>query len=165
MKLALIPLTALVVALSALGAPSPRANHVMHEKRAHDPIDWALARRAEPDRILPLRIGLTQSNLEQLEELLMAMSHPESPEYGRHWTPARVVEHFAPASETVDRVREWLRNEGIAAERVKLSPSRGWIEVSNATVREVEELLGTEYHIFTHDSGVEQISESIESLS
>jgi tripeptidyl-peptidase-1 len=137
----------------------------MHEKRAHEPLDWALARRAEPDRILPLRIGLTQSNLEQLEDLLMAMSHPESPDYGKHWTPARVVEHFAPAPETVDKVAEWLRNEGIAAERVKMSPSRGWIEVANATVKEVEELLGTEYHIFTHDSGVEQISTSIESLS
>lgn len=41
---------------------------------------------------------------------------------------------------------------------MKVSKSKGWVEVSGATVGEVESLLGAEYHVFEHESGVEQIS-------
>ena len=88
----------------------------------------------------------------------MTMSHPRSPDYGKHWSPARVIDHFSPGPETISSVKDWLKYEGIAEERIKLSTSKGWLEVVNATVAEVEELLGTEYHIFTHETGVEQIS-------
>lgn len=140
----------------ATAAPSPRAGHVLHEKRAMEPTDWAQTRRLEAGRVLPLRVGLTQSNLHELEDMLMAVSHPESPAYGQHWTPARVVEHFAPSAASVDAVRDWLTGAGLGAERLRLSPSKGWIEV-NATTAEVEELLSTEYHVYTHPSGAEQI--------
>ena len=158
LSLILTPLVLLVATKPTFQAPSLRANHVLHEKRAHYPFDWALARRAEPNRILPFRIGLVQRNLEQIEDLLMTMSHPRSPDYGKHWSPARVIDHFSPGPETISSVKDWLKYEGIAEERIKLSTSKGWLEVVNATVAEVEELLGTEYHIFTHETGVEQIS-------
>ena len=55
-------------------------------------------------------------------------------------------------------VAEWLEEEGIARGRMRLSASKGWIEV-NATVAEAERILDTEYHVYTHPSGAEQISE------
>ncbi len=106
-------------------APSRRASYVMHEKRAAEPVDWHKTRRLEAHRVLPLRIGLTQQNIHELEELLMSVSHPDSPTFGQHWSPERVIEHFAP---------------------------------SEATTSEVELLLDTEYHVYTHPSGHEQIS-------
>src|SRR5262249_3304245 len=48
-----------------------------------------------------------------------------------------------------DMVMEWLEGEGISPERMKLSRSKTWV-FFNATVREMERLLKTEYHVFKH---------------
>ncbi|KAJ7200325.1 subtilisin-like protein, partial [Mycena pura] len=137
---------------------SPRSLHVLHETRAADPhaSGWQLARRLEPGTVIPLRVGLQQRNLDQLEDLLMSVSHPESTTYGQHWSPAQVVDAFAPSDETVAAVKNWLIDAGLARDRLRLSPSRGWIAV-NVTAAEAEELLHTEYHVYTHPSGVAQL--------
>ena len=148
-----------------LGAPCARADHSLHEKRAFDPDDWILTRRSEPDRILPLRIGLAQSNLDKLEEMLMTVAHPKSPDFGKHMSSEQVIDTFAPNSNTVEAVKNWLIGSGFSEDRIKLSVSRGWMEVTNATVAEVEDLLDTEYHVYMHpDTGTEQISASSISL-
>jgi len=77
------------------------------------------------------------------------VSHPESPNYGKHWSKQQIVETFAPTRETIDAVRGWLESEGISAERIRMSHARNWISF-NATVREVERLLKTEYHTYKH---------------
>lgn len=140
--------------------------HVIHEKRAFDPTDhdWSLARRLEPDKVLPMRIGLVQRNLHLLEELVMSVSHPDSPTYGQHWLPEKVVHTFAPAESTISAIKEWLMEEGFQRERIKLSPSKGWIDV-NATVAEAERLLMTEYNVYSHSSGAEQIGQKRPSFS
>ncbi|ETW82302.1 serine protease S53 [Heterobasidion irregulare TC 32-1] len=137
--------------------PAARDNHVVHERRAAEPNeDWTRTRRLETNRILPLRIGLAQSNLHKLEELLMDVSHPHSPSYGKHWSPIDVVDYFAPSNETISAVKNWLTSSGFEDERLKLSPSKSWVTV-DASVAEIEELLKTEYHVYTHSSGMEQI--------
>lgn len=146
---------ATLVAL-AFAAPSPRSNHVVHERRAAEPTDWIQDRRLDANRVLPMRFGLAQQNMHRLEQILMDISHPESSSYGQHWSPAKVVETFAPSSDTITAVTSWLKDAGIAADRLRLSPNKGWIQV-NATTSEVESLLNTEYHVYTHPSGAEQI--------
>ncbi|KAI9509938.1 subtilisin-like protein [Russula earlei] len=148
-----------LLAISSLvaAAPSRRANHVVHERRSVEPRNWMKSRRVDPYKVLPLRIGLAQQNLEQLEELLMAISSPDSPSFGQHWSPERVADHFAPSENTISTVTEWLTTEGFRGDRIRVSPSKGWIDV-NATVSEIEALLSAEYHVFTHPSGHEQIS-------
>ena len=47
----------------------PFLHHVVHEKRAMDPIDWEVAGRANAHTTLPLRIGLKQQNIENIEFL------------------------------------------------------------------------------------------------
>lgn len=149
---------ALAFAKLATSAPSPRSSHVLHEKRAMEPTNWAISRKLEADRVLPMRFGLTQSNLHKLEEMLMSVSHPESTNYGQHFSAHDITNTFAPAAETIAAVMEWLVESGISDDRLRLSHNKGWIEV-NATVSEVEELIDAEYHVYTHPSGVEQISE------
>ena len=104
------------------------------------------------DKVLPMRIALTQGNLHQGYDHLMDVSHPESPNYGRHWTAKQVAETFAPAQESVDAVSEWLRNSGIAADRIRRSQSLGWLQF-DATVAEAEALLKTKYHLHRHETG------------
>ncbi|KAF8817089.1 subtilisin-like protein [Phlegmacium glaucopus] len=143
------------LAVCAAAAPSPRTNHVVHERRAVEPLDWVLSRRLESHKVLPMRFGLTQQNMHRLEELLLEVSHPESPKYGQHYTPAEIVETFAPSRETISAVTNWLVESGFSRDRLKLSANKGWIHV-DATTAEAENLLNTEYHVYAHSSGIEQ---------
>lgn len=143
--------TALTLGLSLTGlALSELSPRVVHESRSAVPSGWTLVRRAEPHTTLPLRIGLAQSNLENLESYILDVSHPESPNYGKHWSPAQIAQTFRPSAESVDTVRTWLVESGIEAHRVKLSKSGGWL-LANVTVSEAESLLGAEYYVYQHD--------------
>lgn len=160
----LLPLVAILGVAIADPSKSPRANYVIHEKRAIEPVDWVKSDRLPADKILPMRFGLTQQNLDKLEEMLMAVSHPDSPTYGQHYSPAKVVETFAPSHKTISSVKEWLVGAGISADRLRLTQGKGWIEV-NATAAEVEDLLDTEYHVYSHPSGATQIGKALFVLS
>ena len=104
------------------------------------------------DEVLLMRIALTQGNLDEAYDHLMDVSHPESPNFGRHWTAQQVAETFAPAQESVDAVVDWLQNTGISADRISRSQSLGWLQF-DATVMEAERLLKTEYYIHHHATG------------
>lgn len=57
------------IAYLATAAPAP-VNHVLHEKRESAPRAWTKRDRVNPTIVLPVRIGLTQSNLENGPSLL-----------------------------------------------------------------------------------------------
>ena len=67
-------LSQLVVAVAfvaiSTAAPAPSA-HALHEKRDAPATDWVKGARIEGDAILPMRIGLTQMNLEKGYDYLM----------------------------------------------------------------------------------------------
>ncbi|KAF3927877.1 Aorsin [Dactylellina cionopaga] len=114
---------------------------------------------------MPVAIGLKQSNLDDADSLLYSVSDPNSPDFGRHWSPARIQEHFAPSKETVEKVKIWLQNHGIPPEAVKQSTSKGWIHFS-AKASDLEDLLQTKYYIYEHINGQSHIgceSYSVES--
>ncbi|TFK40519.1 Pro-kumamolisin, activation domain-containing protein [Crucibulum laeve] len=144
-----------VLITATLAAPSRRSNHVVHERRAAEPLDWVKSARLDADKVLPMRFGLSQQNIHRLEEMLMEVSHPESPKYGQHYSPAEIVDTFAPSGETIAAVTEWLVDSGFSRDRLSLTGNKGWIQL-NATTAEVEELLQTEYHVYTHPSGDQQ---------
>lgn len=139
-----------------LAVPSPRVSHVVHETRALEPIHWTNTGRLDASRVLPMRFGLVQQNLHKLEEMLMSVSHPESPKYAQHFTATEVIDTFAPSEETVSAVTNWLVESGFSRDRLRLSHNKGWIHL-DASTSEVENLLKTEYHVYTHPSGDTQI--------
>ena len=140
----------------ALAGPARGSDHVLHEKRALEPVEWVKSRRLEADFILPMRFGLVQSNLDKIEEMLASVSHPRSPKYAQHFSSAKIIDTFAPTQHTIGAVTEWLVDSGISRDRIRLAANKGWIHV-NATATEAEELLNAEYHVYSHPSGVEQI--------
>lgn len=143
---------------SCFGASSVTAPRIKHESRRSLPTDWEQSHRAPVDTILPLRIGLAQPNLDRIEQLLLDVSHPDSPNYGNHWSAAKVANTFRPSPESVDIIREWLAMEGITPSRIRLSNSGGWME-ANISVAEAEQLLKTEYHVYNHAaSGTKHIA-------
>ncbi len=141
---------------AAFAVPSRRSStHVLHEKRTVEPRNWELSHRLDAGKVLPMRFGLTQSNVHRVEELLMEVSHPESERFGQHYTPEEIVDLFAPRPESISAVTNWLVDAGFARERLRLSANRGWIALE-ATTAEVEDLLKTEYHVWNHPSGDQQ---------
>lgn len=154
-------LTALLTLAFASSALSSRApvKRVVHESRRSLPSGWFPVRRAEHNTILPLNVGLLQSNLDNLDTYLLDVAHPESPNYSKHWSHAQIADVFRPSPESVDAVRSWLIEDGwIHPGRIALSKSGGWLSV-NVTVQEAEQLLGTEYHVYQHgDDGREHVA-------
>ena len=57
------------LALTTTAAPT-YTSHVVHEKRQTEPLNWQKYSRVDPSSVLPVRIGLTQSNLDNGPALL-----------------------------------------------------------------------------------------------
>ena len=127
---------------ASLATPS---DHVIHERRA---VPGNFDRRLEPHVRLPRRIGLkSNKNARDLaEKWLMDVSHPQSSQYGRHWSQEEVVAAFAPSQHTVDTVTVWLTESGgIDRSRISRTRNEAWLAFE-ATVEEAERLLLTEYY-------------------
>lgn len=164
------PATWVSTVLAFLGTPAVAAAivprwgpAVVHERRVAHP-GWEDSHRLPAGVPVPLRIALTQQNLHALPDKLLAVADPESPTYGAHWSAADVAVAFAPADEARVAVTEWLAHAGFAAERVKVSYNKAWIEVDGATAAEVEALLETEYRIFKREDGEEHVGERFPSI-
>ena len=65
----LLASTALVATTLGLGIPT--SNHVVHERRDNGLHAWTKRQAVHQSALLPMRIGLTQSNLDKGPDLLM----------------------------------------------------------------------------------------------
>jgi hypothetical protein len=65
---------------TAIAAPS--SSYVQHEKREALPPGWERTQKLPGHEVLPMRIALSQSNLDKADEFLMDVSHPDSPNFG-----------------------------------------------------------------------------------
>ena len=70
---------------TGVAALPPSVNHVVLEKR-RDPSSWAPKPDAKPDKgvMLPVKIGLRESNIDKGHQLLMNIADPASKAYGKH---------------------------------------------------------------------------------
>ncbi|TFK92673.1 subtilisin-like protein [Polyporus arcularius HHB13444] len=131
----------------AVATPAPLSLHVRHESRRAVPHGWSLDRRADPDAFVPLKFRLRQSNLENLDAYLLDIADPQSPNYGKHWTPEQVAQTFRPSPDSVDTVHSWLVNSGgVDLQKIRIG-SDGSIRV-DVTVSEAESILGAEYYVY-----------------
>jgi hypothetical protein len=156
MRFSILGASALIA--EAIAAPANSAidkRHVIHEKRDSLPVNWRRSAKLHPDSILPMRIALTQGNLDKADEFLMDVSHPTSPNFGKHWTAKQVAEMFAPTKETIDAVTGWLAEAGII--KVTQSQSLNWIN-ANVPVAKAERLLQTSYFEYIHESGKSHVA-------
>lgn len=148
MRFSLIAIGGLLAGVIA--APTVNSKrHVVHERRGRLPTHWRKDTELHGDSVLPMRIALSQSNLHRADEFLMDVSHPDSPNFGKHWSATQVAETFAPSEEAVASVLGWLAESGIIGDRVKQSQGLNWIH-ADVTVTEAESLLKTKYYKYTH---------------
>lgn len=83
-------------ALAVSVLASPIDNYIVHEKRHAAPFGWKAIGEVKRDGVLPMRIAIKQRNIDQGYNHIMDVSDPESPNFGKHWTPQQVAEMFAP---------------------------------------------------------------------
>ena len=153
MLISMSPLTISGLFLLVAGSlAGPLATHVQHEKRsATSDSPWQRKSRVQADAIVPLRIGLVQTNLEKGYEHLLSISHPESSSYGQHLSADEVHELFAPATESVEAVRTWLVSSGIEVDDIIHSDNKGWLAL-DLPASSVERPFGTSLHEYEHKS-------------
>ena len=86
-------LLALSVALFAAAVPTTR--YAVHERRDISLSSQWMEQDVKVDRysVIPISIGLVQQNLENGQDFLMDVSHPDSPNYGKHWPPEKVCKN------------------------------------------------------------------------
>ncbi|KAH7883231.1 peptidase S8/S53 domain-containing protein [Phlebopus sp. FC_14] len=155
MRFSLVSLVTLSLALVSAAEPSLSPYNV-HEKRIRIPTGWSLTRRHDSSSIVPLRFALKQRNIESIGEYLHDVSHPNSPNYGNHWTAGEIARMFAPSDETISTVRNWLISNGLSEDRINLGRAKGWLQV-DVTVEEAERLMNTEYNVYTHVTGQQHV--------
>jgi tripeptidyl-peptidase-1 len=139
----------LLLCLSVVTALPTPASHVVHEERDTSEKTWVKRDRLSPRTILPVRIGLAQNNLEKAQEYLLDVSHPYSPDYGKHWTSEQVIEVFKPSDYTIETVYKWLLSSGIENDTITHTDNKAWFAF-HATAEQLESLLHTEFHEFEH---------------
>lgn len=70
MKSSMLLLLGAAAAVIAMPAPH---DYVVHERRDYIPNSWIKSKKLDGSTTLPVRIGLTQSNLDRGHDLLMEM--------------------------------------------------------------------------------------------
>lgn len=94
----------------------------------------------------------------RIVKLIKISSHPGSENYGKHYTADQVIDLFKPSEDAVEAVNSWLTNAGIAKDRISQSANKQWIQF-DGNVKELEDLLHTEYHVFEHKrTGLQDIA-------
>jgi len=114
---------------------------MLHEKRQARSLHQR--QRLDPNAVIPIRIGLKQNNLEGAYERLMNISHPSSENYGQHLSAEEVHPLFAPTTEAIETVREWLLSSGTS--NVRPYVNKGWLAIDIST-KDAERLLSTVYY-------------------
>ncbi|KAL2177315.1 peptidase S8/S53 domain-containing protein [Thermothelomyces heterothallicus CBS 202.75] len=134
-------------------------SHTLHERHEAGNIEgWVKRGLADAESTVPVRIGLKQSNVDAAHDLLMDISDPRSPNYGKHLSRSEVEDLFAPRERSVAQVKRWLASAGVDEGRISQSANKQWIQF-DAPVYELEKLLLTRYHMFENlETGVQNIA-------
>jgi len=129
----------------AVATAVPQSTLTTIETVNHARFGWKRGERAAPGTELELTVAVSQENLPQLESTLLRLAAPGNAE---PWLTQRQVHDLvAPAPAALAAVRKLLAAYGLVAKPG--SPNSDLLTVP-ATVTQVEALLHTTYHVYTH---------------
>ena len=82
----------------------------------------------------------------------MAVSDPDSANYGKHLTIGQINQLVAPSEDSLSAVESWLASNGVSKEQLSYSPAKDWVSVV-LPVSQVEGLLNTKYSTYEGSDG------------
>ncbi|KAI0682616.1 tripeptidyl peptidase A [Earliella scabrosa] len=145
----------LLLAAAAVALPAKDCPHKVKES-VPPPRGWTKSQPAPADHVIDLRIALPQPNFAELERHLYEVSDPFHERYGDHLSKEDVEALVAPHDESVHLVSEWLASHGLYEDSLSRSPARDWVHIK-VPVSLAEDMLKTEYHVWTHDASGEAV--------
>ncbi|KAE9396252.1 family S53 protease-like protein [Gymnopus androsaceus JB14] len=146
----------LLTLLSIIAVAS--AGMVVHESRTSVPAGFVSQGVAPANDMLTLRVALTSSNIASLEEKLMSLSTPGSPEF-RQWLSMEEVKSFVqPSSETVSAFASFASANGL--EPTVISPNGDWVSIT-LPVSQANQLFATQFEVFTHPDMSDTITRTL----
>ncbi|KXT11021.1 hypothetical protein AC579_7950 [Pseudocercospora musae] len=124
--------------------------HVVHEKRLSHHA-WNRNGRVHSRSIVPLRIALTQQNLDDgtAYQKLMDVSDPDSPRYGQYLSSDEVHSMFAPSADAAKDVMAWLIDAGIDQDEILEYENKAWLAV-HIPAEKFQQLFHAELHEYEH---------------
>jgi len=137
--------------LGLLGLASAREVRVAVEREVPAvPLGWEAVGQAPRGETLELFFAVRQSGVEQLQEALMRVSSPSSPDYGMHLSNEQVNAMTAPKQEDIDVVSAFLREHGVEP---RAATPNSDVLVATVPVESAELMLDTSYVQLKHSSG------------
>ncbi|KAE9385768.1 family S53 protease [Gymnopus androsaceus JB14] len=141
----------------AAGIPARRAMAV-HEQREL-PAYFTSAGAPSPDTPINLKIALTASDRDGLEQTLWDVSTPGSALYGQHLSFEEAKAFAAPSTASVSAVTEWLNENGITD--ITTSGAFGeWLGFST-TISSANSLFDADFQKFTEINGPTQLTRTL----
>ncbi|KAJ7508953.1 family S53 protease-like protein [Mycena galericulata] len=146
----------LLSALSVFAAVS--ASMVVHESRPAAPSGFVSQGPAPATDMVTLRVALTSNNVAGLEDKLMSLSTPGSPEF-RQWLSMEQVKAFVqPSSDTVAAFNSFASANGLKP--TVISPNGDWVSIT-LPVSQANDLFAAQFETFTHPSMTDTITRTL----
>ncbi|MDH6576744.1 protease pro-enzyme activation domain-containing protein [Kitasatospora sp. MAP5-34] len=89
---------------------------------------------------IPVAVGLKLRNTAELDRFLAAVSDPASDQYGKYLTPAQFKARYAPAQADVEKVKAFLRSQGLTVTGVS---DNGQVIDAHGTADQIAKAFGT----------------------
>uniref|UniRef100_A0A6Q2YVF0 Peptidase S53 domain-containing protein n=1 Tax=Esox lucius TaxID=8010 RepID=A0A6Q2YVF0_ESOLU len=125
------------------------SEHLEADQNILIPDHWAHMGRVRPTEEIELTFALRQQNLDRLEDLLLLVSDPSSPQYGKYLTLEEVTALVRPSQLTQKVVRQWLQSNGVSNCQTVLT--QDFLQCS-MTAQVAEAVLpGSEFHRYVSD--------------
>src|SRR5947208_7769412 len=104
-----------------------------------------LLQAADANQQLNLSIGLQIRNQADLDSLLQAMYDPQSAQYHQYLTPGQFNQLFAPTSDQVRQVVDFLQSQRLIV--ISIAPNNLLIDATG-TVAQVQKAFNTQVNIY-----------------
>ncbi|KAI0085899.1 family S53 protease [Irpex rosettiformis] len=142
-------------ALCSLAVSKPHTRSLaVHEAVATTPRGYVRTAPAASDSTIKLRIALAPKDIDGLITTLYDVSDPKSNLYGAHLSKEEAEAFVSPTSETVEKVNEWLKENGVTA--TPLTDAGDWLSVQ-IPVSKANEMLNADFSVFTHPTTNKQV--------
>ncbi|KAK0713486.1 peptidase S8/S53 domain-containing protein [Lasiosphaeria miniovina] len=133
--------------VALLSAALPTANAAVHHQWDTVPKGWTATNfRTASTTQMTLSIALNMQNIDQLESLLLSISTPGQPSYGKFLDVGDVTSKFSPSKQAISSVTNWLKQNGIK----NFAVNGAFIDFA-ADVATANKLLGADYQHYTNN--------------
>ncbi|KAK0622693.1 peptidase S8/S53 domain-containing protein, partial [Immersiella caudata] len=126
------------------------ASTSVHRRASLQQRQWIRGPRAYPDAVVPVQILFTENGVEGASDDLLALADPDSPSFGKFWSPQSITQAFSLPDSDITAILKWVeQSTGLPQSAFLLSPCRCRLDF-NGTVRQLEALLEAKYFVHTH---------------